>query len=283
MIRLQVFLGIPDLELNKYKIHFARGGVRPEEAKEIFYADEFQSWQECQTKKNFEREYVISLIWIEKNKWLYAGVYEVDHSVRPKSIENPKYNWKGWKYKTIKTNVQEDMIGRVVFYYEKNFRASYPCLELEPSNSIEPRNMQICKIYEERLAVDDFTGFDEVNISYDILKVIVNKKIKSWYNALSKVKGIYLIVDTTNGKQYVGSAYGENCIFSRWESYVNTGHGGNIELKKLLEENGIEYVKNFKYSILEVCNMNIGETYIIERETYWKNVLMTREFGLNSN
>ena len=65
MIKLQDFLGIADLELNKYKIHFARGGVRPEEAKEIFYAGEFQSWQERQTKKNFEREYVIRL-------WVYA-------------------------------------------------------------------------------------------------------------------------------------------------------------------------------------------------------------------
>ncbi len=43
MIRLQDFLDIADLELNKYKIHFARGGGRPEEAKEVFYADEFQS------------------------------------------------------------------------------------------------------------------------------------------------------------------------------------------------------------------------------------------------
>lgn len=44
MIKLQDFLGIADLELNKYKIHFARGGRRPEEAKEVFYAGEFQSW-----------------------------------------------------------------------------------------------------------------------------------------------------------------------------------------------------------------------------------------------
>lgn len=35
MIRLQEFLGISDIELNKYKIHFAYGRKRPEESKEI--------------------------------------------------------------------------------------------------------------------------------------------------------------------------------------------------------------------------------------------------------
>ena len=39
----------------------------------------------------------------------------------------------------------------------------------------------------------------------------------------------------------------------------------------------------FKYSILEVCNMNLGNEYIISRETHWKEVLLTRTFGLNQN
>lgn len=41
-------------------------------------------------------------------------------------------------------------------------------------------------------------------------------------------------------------------------------------------DNCIEHFKNFKYSILEICNMNTGRGYIIERESYCKNVLMTR-------
>ena len=55
------------------------------------------------------------------------------------------------------------------------------------------------------------------------------------------------------------------------------------ELKELLKANGEEYKYNFKYSILEVCNMNLGNEYIISRETHWKEVLMTRKFGLNKN
>ena len=29
--------------------------------------------------------------------------------------------------------------------------------------------------------------------------------------------------------------------------------------------------------------MNLGNDYIIERESYWKDVLLTREFGFNNN
>ncbi len=84
-------------------------------------------------------------------------------------------------------------------------------------------------------------------------------------------------------KQYVGSAYGEDCIWQRWSEYVKNGHGGNIDLKNLLNTNGQNYKTNFKYFILEVWNMNLGKDYIIQRENYWKEVLMSRQFGLNSN
>ena len=82
---------------------------------------------------------------------------------------------------------------------------------------------------------------------------------------------------------YVGSAYGDECIWQRWSNYAADGYGGNVELKELLKQNGEDYKYNFKYSILEVCNMNLGNEYIIGRETYWKEVLQTRNFGLNKN
>jgi hypothetical protein len=53
---------------------------------------------------------------------------------------------------------------------------------------------------------------------------------------LQNQKGVYLITDISNGKMYVGSAYGENMILGRWESYVKTYHGGNVGLKKLNDD-----------------------------------------------
>lgn len=54
-------------------------------------------------------------------------------------------------------------------------------------------------------------------------------------------------------------------------------------LKELLKTKGEAYKYNFKYSMLEVCNMNLGNEYIIARESYWKKVLQTIQFGLNNN
>ena len=79
---------------------------------------------------------------------------------------------------------------------------------------------------------------------------------------------------------YVGSAYGEHMILGRWQSYVNTYHGGNIGLKKL----EIDHIKqNFRYSILDIFKSTIDDKIIIARESWWKTILQTRKFGYNEN
>ena len=79
---------------------------------------------------------------------------------------------------------------------------------------------------------------------------------------------------------YIGSAYGENMILGRWQSYVKTGYGGNVEFKKL----NFDYIKqNFRYSILDIFKSTVDDQLIIARESWWKSVLLTREFGYNKN
>ena len=53
---------------------------------------------------------------------------------------------------------------------------------------------------------------------------------KEWRARLSAVAGVYLILATTTGKQYIGSAYGAEGIWGRWLAYARTGHGGNALL-----------------------------------------------------
>lgn len=212
---------------------------------------------------------------------MFGGIYEV-LPVKPVPIEREN-GWKGWKYETRLTEKALDYIGRAFFKFKKEFRASYPVLELEPKNGEPVSKMLLSRILDKRVALADFVGFNKVNIDYKTLKYIVSDNISSWKSALSNVMGIYLIIDTLTGKQYVGSAYGNECMWQRWSNYAKDGHGGNIELKELLKKNGENYKFNFKYSILEVCNMNLGSEYIITRETYWKEVLLTRTFGLNKN
>lgn len=60
--------------------------------------------------------------------------------------------------------------------------------------------------------------------------------------------------------------------------------GGKVEKGETKEQALIRECKEeLNVTILEVCNMNLGNDYILSRESYWKNILMTREFGLNKN
>jgi hypothetical protein len=280
MIKLVNLLNIKEPDYFDYKLHFAIGRDNKKEPYNKFLVDEFKEWQECQTQKNWSRKYIISLIYYDKDLWLYGGVYEV-LPIKPKPIDENK--WKGWKYETKLLDVQRDLIGRVLFYYKKEFRASYPTLELKNTKGMMPSDIYVSSIFDKKVAITDFLGFDQVNIDHNTLRLIVKDNILSWKSALSNVKGIYLITDKITGKQYVGSAYGDNCIWQRWVEYAENGHGGNVELKELLQKNGENYKFNFKYSVLEICNMSLGNEYIINRENHWKDVLLTRKFGLNKN
>ena len=56
------------------------------------------------------------------------------------------------------------------------------------------------------------------------------------------------------------------------------------KLKELVEEKGLKYIQeNFQYSILETFTDDVSDEYIIARESFWKEVLLTRIFGYNAN
>ena len=92
------------------------------------------------------------------------------------------------------------------------------------------------------------------------------------------------MVNKMNGKLYVGKATGEDRLLQRWSHYIKNGHGGNKDLKQVFNKKGFKYIKeNFKYSILENYNSNVDDDYILERESYWKEVLKSRVYGYNKN
>ena len=144
---------------------------------------------------------------------------------------------------------------------------------------------QVCQILPDTFDDDDFPGYDKVNLSYNQLKSILDRGKKDWIAALESQKAVYLITDTNNGKLYVGSAtssYG--MLLQRWSNYVSNGHGGNKELKRIVDSEGIEYVQSyFRYTILENYNSKVDDAVVLERESWWKNILLTRTFGYNDN
>lgn len=257
---------IPFLEENKKdtKIHFARGGVKPEDALNEFLMGDFKSWQERQSNKNFGRKYVVALIRLGNMEWLFGGIYKVN------GVRQTRDGW--YKYDTTLTDIGEEYIGRAIIYYRRQFRQSYCCLEryIEELSVIELRRDS----YEI-----PFPGYDKVNLTWDELRLVINTD--PWKTALSNQKGVYLIADSSNGKKYVGSATGNHMIWGRWKSYIENGHGGNKDLKSLCFSHIKKY---FNYSILEIYKSTTDDAIILEREQWWKEVLLSRgKFGYNKN
>lgn len=266
MIQLTNFLKASniDVDMESYKIHLATG--RPLDA---YFRGEFKEWQERQTRKNFPCKMVISLIELRKNKWLFAGVYKI--------LEHKKISDKHIEYSTELLADQDDLIGRVVVHHKRTGRPTYL------KGKKDGGDFEVSEILSSKLTIKDFPGHNSVQINYTQLTSIIGQNVQTWHGALSNVKGVYLITDNSCGKQYVGSATGSDGIWQRWSNYVKNGHGGNKELRDLLKGKGSGHKTNFQYAILEIADTHSTDDQIRSRETYWKKVLRTREFGYNSN
>jgi hypothetical protein len=270
-MKLADLIQLAGVNLSDFKIHCATGdNPTPLEA---FFDGSFRQWQEYQNKENFQCKQILSLIHLEGAKWLFAGVYEV--------LGDAQGTWRGTtykhKYSTREIDGLDHLTGRAIVEFNKTFRASY----LRGEKYVD--QLRVIAIREQRMTIGDFPGFNGILLSHANLVTIVRESNPSWRAALSSVAGVYLIIDTTTGKQYVGSAYGGSGIWQRWTAYAKSGYGGNKELLDLLKQKGAEHAQFFQFTLLEVCDINSSDEQIIGRENHWKEALMSRKFGLNRN
>jgi len=269
MIKLTDFLlacNVP-LDISSYKIHLATGSDwLPLDA---FYEGRFKEWQENQAGRNFRLDMVIGLIHIEGSRWLFAGVYRI---LGYKQTANKRF-----RYSTELVEGQEDLIGRVIVDHKRSGRAAYRIGKPDGGPFF------VAEVRPQPMTIADFPGYQNVCLSYARLKIVVNQNLDTWRGALSNMKGVYLITDLSNGRLYVGSATGGDGLWQRWSNYVSTGHGGNKELRRVLRDQGKGHVENFQYSLLEVADSRASDEYVLERESFWKDVLVSRQFGYNGN
>ena len=273
-IKLIDLIKATGIEISDYKIHCAIGTPKYNKPLEKFFEGKFKEYQEYQTKKNFNKSHILSLIFLGANKWLFAGYWK---SMGTSKKQVKKGGNLFYKYNTKLIDGLEHLTGRAIISFEKNFRASYL---IGPKYE---KQLFLSELREEVMSVGDFPGYNSVNLSFNILKLIISQQNSSWKGALSNVSGIYIITDTKTGKHYIGSAYGGEGLWQRWSVYSKTGHGSNKELERILSANTKEYAKNFQFSILEICDLNDSKENVINRESHWKEVLKTRDFGLNDN
>lgn len=264
---------LPLESLKDYKLHLASYDKHDHEPLDVFVRskEEWEGWQKYRGQRNdFNRRYILALIdfYPEKreNIWLFGGIYEV--TARRTRNYDVKLKEKG-----------EELIGRLKIKFKRPGRLRAIRLEKYYDSFIVSEILKTCYDGEE------FCGYEKINHSFSTIEHVVRTNKQSWKAPLESVKGVYLITDLSNNKRYVGSACGDSGIWSRWTSYINTGHGGNDDLTKLIQQNGIEYArKNFRFSLLEYMPVKIDDQIILEREEFWKGVLLSRgKYGYNKN
>jgi hypothetical protein len=243
--------------VDHYKVHFARWNQSDQPVRVLARSiSEWQSWQEWYPSKNdFNRPYIFSLAQMPEAKeyWVFGGIWKV-----------------------LGTETRSD--GRQ--YYQVALDDDLRSLEAHYEHFV------VSEILAEKYTGRSFPGFHAVNLSFQELEGLMAHNRKDWETALSHVKGVYLITDTKSQKRYVGSAYGELGIWSRWCDYIHLGHGGNEGMRDLLKGHDLDYCRrHFKFALLEHRDARTDDAVILDRETFWKQVLDTRhaETGLNRN
>ena len=182
-------------------------------------------------------------------------------------------------YDAVEVKEYEQYFGRLVVEYHN------PCRTMGRKYENVMDELEVVQILNEQYTGNEFPGYENVRLSYPLLKNIVDRQLPGWVDALRNQKAVYLITDTKTGKMYVGSATSQTgMLLQRWSSYAADGHGGNVELRELVKQQGFDYVKdNFQYSILENYNARMDDGYILKRESWWKETLCTRTHGYNKN
>ncbi|HQH53502.1 MAG TPA: GIY-YIG nuclease family protein [Candidatus Hydrogenedentes bacterium] len=249
----------------------------------------FNTYQQTQTK-NLERTmlklvgpgYVAAFIGMEPGKAVFVGLYSITGS-KPLSQEQ---FWKIAEHRELKTlglgewnkSRKSVLLFDLVpqdFYaqWKGKLTIIWPPPERSWWRRAHRNDMQVHSILEESAFATTMPNWDEIALSWEELAVFPTH----WRSVISQWRGIYYIFDTSDGKGYVGSAYGEDNLFGRWCNYAASGHGGNKLLKK-------RDPKNFVFTILQRVSPDMDAHDVIHVENTWKQRLHTRApDGLNDN
>ncbi|MCX5795077.1 MAG: GIY-YIG nuclease family protein [Elusimicrobia bacterium] len=256
----------------QYKLHLAcwNGTHQP---LDVFVRDrkEWEGWNRwCGTRNDFGRDFILAFIdfYPEKERWLFGGAYRV---ISRKPVRND------YGYRIELLAESKPFIGRLKLSLKRPGRAKAFNLEKYYNKFI------VTEILAAPYTGEVFPGYDRIDVDFPRLEQVLHQR-PDWRTALENAKGVYLITNRRNGKRYVGSAYGASGVLSRWECYIGTGHGYTDELTRLISRRGLKYAKrNFRFALLEYFSMKTDDDFIIQREKYWKDVLLSRERGYNRN
>ncbi len=228
----------------------------------------FEEYQSIQRKDIFSMgDLLASFVVTEARNTVFVGMYQVDavSTCPPGSIDPVlKHDISGlFRYELQRIDALAGYQDMVVIDWGAGARAWVQ----RASRQVKPV-IEIAQQYEPR-----FPGFRVFTRLVDDIPSLPS----GWRQVLRSVKGVYLLVDVESGQQYVGSAKGADSLLGRWLDYAGGGDGGNVALKNAARDGR----RTYQVSVLEVVDENTPDGTIEQIESYWKNKLLSREFGLN--
>ncbi|QOV65852.1 GIY-YIG nuclease family protein [Kosakonia pseudosacchari] len=269
-------MALPDLTPETTKVHLAQMNDHKEDPLVKFREEAFDDWQCWQKRLEFSRRYVVSLIRVPRTEtWLFAGVFQQKGNAGKKTYSNREEMY--YQYYLQKIPETEEYVGRMYISF-KNTARNF----IRRGESIQ-NELVVSAISPVRLSFGEFPGYRHFVLDRNSIGAILRLNLQSWRTALSMVKGIYVLTDRDGGKLYVGKADGMEGIWGRWECYFGSGHGGNIGLKEAFGTGDEKRLQNITFAILEVIDPNTDNGEINRRESHWKQILLSREFGHNRN
>jgi hypothetical protein len=252
--------------------------------------DVFNAYQQTQGEK-LERVmkalsgagYVASFIGHAPGKALFVALYSIGSS---KPLTRDEF-WQVQAYADLraKYGLKGPEEGRSsILWFDLVLREFYACWkgklvvewpppELSWWRRAHRNRMPIFSILEESRLDPPMPDWHEIVLEWEELALLSPR----WRSRLAEWRGIYYILDTSDGKGYVGSAYGVDNLLGRWLQYAGSGHGGNSQLRT-------RNPRDFRFAILERVKPDEDAEAVIQLENAWKKRLRTRApFGLNDN
>jgi hypothetical protein len=230
------------------------------------------------------RGFVASFIGHEPGKALFVGLYSLKASRPitrkefwsvPAYQEMKQFGLRGWSDEDRRQQVLWFDLQLDPFYAEWHGRLTvrWPPPERSWWRRADRNEIPVVAVLEESVLAASMPDWSDIDLSWADLAVLPRR----WRSALAEWRGIYYIFDSSDGKGYVGSAYGESNLLGRWQNYAARRHGGNVQLRR-------RDPRNFRFTILQRVSPDLSASEVTALEASWKQRLHSRTpHGLNDN
>jgi hypothetical protein len=272
--------GLDLVSLDKRRVKLVRHMDSRVDVNELYREGKLDLYQAYQSAPVFQdAELLVSFIGRGERQAVFVGVFDVGEVSPPGEIKPsqplPMDVSGDYHHALTRRPGFDALIGRLVIDWGLGTRSWHQWFV--------PMKKRVIELLPEG-HLHDFPGFLNVVLNFAELARMVRYPTanREWHRMLGSVAGVYLVLDTRTGKQYVGSASGEHGLLGRWRSYAENGHAGNRQLRALVE-GAQSSIQHLQFSILQTLDRALTRQEVFAYESLHKLKLGSRAHGLNDN